>query len=144
MPQDTKNSSLEVSAAAASVAERVTDLVSASDDQPEAELLTLENARDDDALAQRLGNACRRSPTRLVVWQQDHEDGDHVPAERFFSFGFRRVFECREQDCRHVLYEYRLSAYKDPPDWLNARFWAHPERFDIDPDEPDAPGEVHS
>jgi len=33
-------------------------------------------------------------------------------------------------------YEYRLSHYKQAPDWLNARFWANPERFKLD-DDPD-------
>lgn len=27
------------------------------------------------------------------------------------------------------LYDYDLATYKTVPDWLNARFWAHPERW---------------
>lgn len=27
------------------------------------------------------------------------------------------------------LYEYDLDTYKTVPDWLNARYWAHPERW---------------
>lgn len=28
------------------------------------------------------------------------------------------------------LYHYDLDAYKTVPDWLNARYWAHPERWE--------------
>jgi hypothetical protein len=28
------------------------------------------------------------------------------------------------------IYEYDLATYKAVPDWLNARFWAHPERWE--------------
>lgn len=33
-------------------------------------------------------------------------------------------------------FEYRMTTYKPAPDWLNARFWANPERYAIseDPD----------
>lgn len=27
------------------------------------------------------------------------------------------------------IYDYDLATYKSVPDWLNARFWAHPERW---------------
>ena len=28
------------------------------------------------------------------------------------------------------VYDYDLATYKTVPDWLNARFWAHPERWE--------------
>jgi predicted deacetylase len=28
------------------------------------------------------------------------------------------------------VYAYDLDTYKSTPDWLNARFWAHPERWE--------------
>jgi len=33
-------------------------------------------------------------------------------------------------------FEYRMSQYKPAPEWLNARYWANPERFEVqeDPD----------
>ena len=58
-----------------------------------------------------------------------------MPVERFFAFGFRRAFVAIEDGTRHALHEYRLADYKQPPDWLNARYWANPERFGADPDE---------
>ena len=116
---------------------------------PHTALLVLDGARDGPALERRLGTACRRFPGRLLVWQRDPvADGPNpadgpahagpVPVERFFAFGFRRVFVAVEGGMRHALHEYRLADYKQPPDWLNARYWANPERFGADPDE-DAP-----
>lgn len=81
-----------------------------------------------------------------------------LPApERLFAFGFRRVFAVsdrtdgsaagpggepadggtetdRPDTPAAALYEYRLRDYKQPPEWLNARFWANPERFGLDED----------
>jgi len=30
-----------------------------------------------------------------------------------------------------IIYEYQLAEYKRVPDWLNAKYWANPERFDV-------------
>ena len=30
---------------------------------------------------------------------------------------------------RIALYQFDLATYKQVPDWLNARYWAHPERW---------------
>lgn len=35
-------------------------------------------------------------------------------------------------DDEHHLYRFDLDDYKTTPDWLNPRFWAHPERWDKD------------
>lgn len=112
------------------IVERVALLAAAG-----GELLELLNAKPDRALSQRIGAACRASPERLLVWQIDDLGGDRVPAEVFFSFGFRRVLECIEDGRHHVVHEYRLAEYKSPPDWLNSRFWANPERFELDTDD---------
>ena len=29
-----------------------------------------------------------------------------------------------------TIYQFDLSTYKQVPDWLNARYWAHPERWE--------------
>lgn len=98
-------------------------------------LLELVNAKAGGALSRQLGQACREFPGGLFVWQIDDTAEQRVPAEVFFAFGFRRLFSCVEGCQQHVLHEYRLAEYKSPPDWLNARYWANPERFDADPDE---------
>jgi len=52
--------------------------------------------------------------------------------EQFFAFGFRRIGELAEvSGLQRRWYAYSLRDYKQSPDWLNARFWAHPERFDL-------------
>ncbi len=83
-------------------------------------------------VSQLLGLACRASPRLLLV---EHTTGDSdeslLDDEQFFAFGFRVVEKIDAGGRRGVLYAYSLSDYKQAPDWLNARFWAHPERFDL-------------
>jgi hypothetical protein len=99
------------------------------------QLLELVNATPGASLSRQLGEACRQFPERLLVWQIHDEADERLPAEVFYAFGFRQLFSCLEGRRHHVLHEYRLSEYKAPPDWLNSRYWANPERFNADPDE---------
>ena len=80
-----------------------------------------------------LGLACRTSPNLVLVEQSLPGAGaPQLGSERFFAFGFRRLASAENQPVEHTRwYAYRLSDYKQAPDWLNARFWAHPERFDL-------------
>ena len=80
------------------------------------------------ALDRALGTACRLYPARLLLFVGIDEV---PPADTLFAFGFRRL----AADADGALHEYRLRDYKMPPDWLNARFWANPDRFGLDPDE---------
>ena len=80
------------------------------------------------ALDRALGTACRLYPAGLLLFVETDET---LPAETLFAFGFRRL----AADADGALHEYRLRDYKMPPDWLNARFWANPDRFELDPDE---------
>lgn len=78
-----------------------------------------------------LGLACRASPQLLIVEQTSSEMGKFFLAdEQFFAFGFRIVKKIAKSGVHRALYAYTLKEYKQAPDWLNARFWAHPERFD--------------
>ena len=87
-----------------------------------------------DVLDRALGTACRLYPSRLLLFVL----ADEAPTpEALFAFGFRRLLVHPDG----VLHEYRLRDYKMPPDWLNARFWANPERFELDPDEADGDGD---
>jgi len=80
-----------------------------------------------------LGQACRMSPRLLLVEHtQSSADNHLLEDEQFFALGFRRI----EEDTYNTglqckLFCYRLSDYKQAPTWLNARFWANPERFDL-------------
>lgn len=40
------------------------------------------------------------------------------------------AFEPLLRDADGALYQFNLATYKPAPDWLNARYWAHPERWD--------------
>lgn len=112
------------------VRDRIASLLAAG-----GELVELRDVEDDSALARLLGEACRRSPARLIAWLVATPGVEPVPDTGLFAFGFRRVFDCHEEGCHHSVYEFTLSGYKAPPDWLNSRFWANPERFDINPDD---------
>lgn len=87
-----------------------------------------ERWQGEGALASELGKAVRRFPERLVVSIDSPEPADTA----FFAFGFRKL-QLEEQGSIR-LFEYCLSEYKQPPDWLNARYWANPDRFDNDED----------
>ena len=79
-----------------------------------------------------LGLACRTSPRLLLVEQSSAHSSDFSLAdEHFFAFGFRVVEKCQDAGLHKNLYAYSLRDYKQAPEWLNARFWAHPERFDL-------------
>ncbi len=88
---------------------------------------------DADDPEQVLGVACRASPGLVLV--------EHTSArpelnlfgdEHFFAYGFRRIGQTTEvSGLQQQWYAYSLRDYKQAPDWLNARFWAHPERFDL-------------
>jgi len=80
-----------------------------------------------------LGVACRTSPGLVLV---EHSSSSCAAAllgdEQFFAFGFRRISQASEvSGLQQQWYAYSLRDYKQSPDWLNARFWAHPERFDL-------------
>lgn len=45
----------------------------------------------------------------------------------FLSLGMQRLVEADE--CGNALYLFDLHTYKHAPDWLNSKYWAHPERW---------------
>jgi hypothetical protein len=48
--------------------------------------------------------------------------------DAFRALGF--TLAAVDADAVKRIHEYDLSTYKTIPDWLNARFWAHPERWE--------------
>jgi len=122
--------------------------------QRDADLALLWIESEEPNLDRVLGLSCRLYPQRLLVKVSGREPV--IPAARFFAFGFRRMAqttmaELTEQDGMSgdwpIIYEYRLADYKRTPDWLNAKYWANPERFDVlepeydDAGKPLCPGE---
>jgi len=85
-------------------------------------------ASADRDLAAELGQAVRRFPDRLIISVETNEPDDAA----FFAFGFRRLQLGDQRSIR--LFEYCLSEYKQAPDWLNARYWANPERYGLTDD----------
>lgn len=83
-----------------------------------------------ESLNQVLGGAARMFPDRLLVCLHSSVSSDNT----FFALGFRRlnVLNPAAKTSEARWYEYRLSSYKPSPDWLNAQFWANPNRFDVD------------
>lgn len=48
----------------------------------------------------------------------------------FLAYGMR-LLHSYEQDGKPIqMYKFDMADYKRTPDWLNARHWAHPERWD--------------
>jgi len=101
---------------------------SATSDQ----LMAVFHISDGETIEQQLGRAVRAFPHRLVVYTEVEQLSDTL----FYAFGFRKlnVEGKTEPSRRYRWYEYRLSHYKERPNWLNARFWANPERFELDDD----------
>ncbi len=105
--------------------------------------LVLQLDADKPEFERRLGRAIRAFPHRVLVHCAHRQDGsldDTDPAdERFFALGFRKLQLIVDDAQAHDVaparwFEYRLSHYKISPNWLNARFWANPERFNEDED----------
>lgn len=48
----------------------------------------------------------------------------------FIALGFRRAPNTRELSEDWHVYRYDVHDYKLTPSWLNARYWANPERWD--------------
>jgi len=77
-----------------------------------------------------LGLATRTAPSLLLVEHTTSKPTDDLLAdEQFFALGFRVLEKTSESGNQTALYAYSLSDYKKAPEWLNARYWAHPERF---------------
>lgn len=85
-----------------------------------------------DTLPNLLGTICQRFPSQVLIELQ-HEVTDKTAEQAFrqvcFATGFRRALHSVSDATEYQLYEYRLKNYKQAPEWLNSRFWAHPERF---------------
>lgn len=52
------------------------------------------------------------------------------PAVKMVALGLRPIGVYPQPTTQHALYYFDLYDYKRTPDWLNAKFWAHPERWE--------------
>ena len=55
------------------------------------------------------------------------QSGCTLDEQMFRALGFTLSATDTAEDMR--IYDYDLATYKVVPDWLNARYWAHPERW---------------
>ncbi len=87
-----------------------------------------------DTTARLLGRACQLFPQQVLIELQ-HNTGDKTASQSFretcFAMGFRHALQGVSDVTEYQLYEFRLKNYKQAPDWLNARFWANPERYNM-------------
>ena len=51
-----------------------------------------------------------------------------LDAEAFRALGFIASFNDSVE--KVTIYHYDIATYKPVPDWLNAKYWAHPERWE--------------
>ncbi len=102
--------------------------------QPSARVFVSISALSIDKLMSCIGTFCRRFPDQVLIELQ-HSEKDKAAAQAFhldcFALGFRHAQHSVHDGMEYQLYEYRLKNYKQAPDWLNSRFWAHPERFKL-------------
>lgn len=81
------------------------------------------NNMDKQSAIQLLGQLIRQSPIVLVVTCENHP----LDFNDFLSLGMHRLVEADSEG--RALYGFDLRNYKTVPDWLNAKYWAHPERW---------------
>lgn len=60
----------------------------------------------------------------LVLLRLGGEDG--WSNTDLIAYGMKR---CGSFPDDYALYRFNIYDYKDTPDWLNAKYWAHPERW---------------
>lgn len=59
-------------------------------------------------------------------------DSRHWPTEHMIALGLRPLTFYPQSNGELGLYYFDLYDYKRTPNWLNPKYWAHPERWDKD------------
>lgn len=67
-----------------------------------------------------LGHLKQRAPALLIAARESQP----LAFNDFLAFGMQRLAEA---DDGQLLYLFDLHTYKPAPDWLNSKYWAHPE-----------------
>jgi len=85
------------------------------------------------ALLQMLAQCRDRVAKRVFVRIDKQNQSLGLHRQNLFALGFYGV----DIGQGGQLYAYSLRGYKSVPDWLNAKYWAHPERWNLsDPTDP--------
>jgi hypothetical protein len=67
-----------------------------------------------------IGQLKQQAPALLIAARESQP----LIFNDFLAFGMQRLAEA---DDGHLLYLFDLHTYKPAPDWLNSKYWAHPE-----------------
>ncbi|AAZ97949.1 conserved hypothetical protein [Thiobacillus denitrificans ATCC 25259] len=78
-----------------------------------------------NAIEQLIGRIRTYSAQRLLLVAHA---GCALDEAGFRALGF--VVSLVDVETGTRVYDYDIDTYKSVPDWLNARFWAHPERWE--------------
>ena len=69
-----------------------------------------------------IGQLKQQAPVLLITARENQP----LVFNDFLAFGMQRLAEA---EGGHLLYLFDLHTYKPAPDWLNSKYWAHPERW---------------
>lgn len=73
---------------------------------------------------------CRRLIVVVPIGRQWQRHRSHWHTADMLGYGLVRIAQYRHEDRPVHIYAFDIDTYKLVPDWLNSRYWAHPELFD--------------
>jgi len=95
-------------------------LLVAADEMADLALAFIEVELERETALALLGRLKQRAPALLVAARESQP----LAFNDFLAFGMQRLAEAGDG---HLLYLFDLHTYKPAPDWLNSKYWAHPE-----------------
>jgi hypothetical protein len=95
-------------------------LLVAAGETADLALAFIETQRAREPALNLVGLMKQRAPALLIAARENQP----LVFNDFLAFGMQRLAEAEDGQ---LLYLFDLHTYKLAPDWLNARFWAHPE-----------------
>ena len=108
-----------------------------------------QSGTDNIAAITRLLSYCRdRVRNRVFIRLKTGPDSYQIPGELLLSLGYIKLptitqrqsqghesasakIEAGNMQALEQMYFFSLQSYKTQPDWLNSRFWANPERWNL-------------
>jgi hypothetical protein len=95
--------------------------LAASNDMAELALAFLDPRIEKEQAIVLIGLLKQKAPVVLIAANTDRP----MDFNDYLALGMQRLSEADEQ--ARSLYLFDLHTYKPAPDWLNAKYWAHPE-----------------
>jgi hypothetical protein len=72
---------------------------------------------------------CARLLVLLPASGTATDSGDWSRTE-LYAYGLALIGECTKKPHNLLIFGFDIQDYKTTPDWLNSKYWAHPELFD--------------